>query len=79
LEIWPGKFITCLVESPPNGALKHGTPLWRLLLKACAVNLASEAASILQNDPLPEVLAEITGDLHIFRTLLTIYLQPCMY
>ena len=43
-----------LEESPPpKGALKQGTPLCRRLRKACAVSLASEAGSILQNDPLP--------------------------
>jgi len=47
------KSIIYLVDSPPNGVLKHGTPLCLLLLKACAVNLASDAWSILQNEPLP--------------------------
>lgn len=42
-----------LVDNPPNGVLKHGTPLCRLFLNACAVNLASDAGSIRQNEPLP--------------------------
>ena len=47
-------FRAYLEESPPpKGALKQGTPLCRRLRKACAVSLASDAGSILQNDPLP--------------------------
>lgn len=45
--------VTNLEERPPKGALKHGTPLCLRRRKACAVNLASEAGSILQNEPLP--------------------------
>lgn len=45
--------VTNLEESPPKGALKHGTPLCLRRRKACAVNLASEAGSILQKEPLP--------------------------
>lgn len=44
---------TYLDERPPNGALKQGTPLCLLRLNACAVNFASDAGSILQNEPLP--------------------------
>ena len=44
---------TDLVDKPPNGVLKHGTPLCLLRLNACSVNLASDAGSIRQNDPLP--------------------------
>lgn len=42
-----------LDESGPTGVLKQGTPLGRLFLKACSINLLSEAGSILQNEPLP--------------------------
>ena len=49
---WP-KHLTDLVDKPPNGVLKHGTPLCLLRLKACSVNLASDAGSMRQNDPFP--------------------------
>lgn len=42
-----------LEESGPRGVLKQGTPLGRRFLKACSINLLSEAGSILQNEPLP--------------------------
>lgn len=42
-----------LEERGPTGVLKHGTPLGLRFLKACSINLPSEAGSILQNEPLP--------------------------
>lgn len=42
-----------LDERGPTGVLKQGTPLGRRFLKACSINLPSEAGSILQKEPLP--------------------------
>ena len=42
-----------LDDTPPNGVLKHGTPLCLLLLYACSISLASDCGSSLQKEPLP--------------------------
>lgn len=45
--------VTYLDERGPTGVLKQGTPLGLRFLKACSINLPSEAGSILQKEPLP--------------------------